>query len=215
MLLLLGGITAFALLSGDDEDNNATDPTTTSDSVDPSADPTAGPTEDPTAASTEDPTESPTDASPSPTTEPTTEPTDASPSPTDEPTEEPEGDDAAYCAQMTQFQTEFTNFGGGGTVSNEQLNSMVSSLEGLQEVAPADVSDDVNTLVAGFGSLDTVLDDLGITFEGMQDPAVLQEQAVDWTPEQLKSLKRLDKELNGPEFQGAGDALDQDYATRC
>ncbi|MBA2574148.1 MAG: hypothetical protein H0V02_05075 [Nocardioidaceae bacterium] len=181
-LLLIGGVVAYTLLSGDDDaDNEANEATQTEATVEPT-------TEEPT---TEEPT----------TEEPTTE-------------EPADGDDAAYCAELTELQSRFTEFN-TGNVTNEQLASMVSGLADLQEVAPDDVSGDVDTLVTGFGSLQSVLDDLGLTFEELQDPAVLQEQAPEWTPEQLKSLRNLDKELNNAKFQGAGDALDADYAARC
>ena len=195
--LLIGvAVVVFALRGDEDADNTATEPETTVESSEPTTESTTEPTE-----ATEDPTTEPTeDATTEPTEDPTTEPA--------------EGDDAAYCAQMGELQTRFTEFN-TGTVTNEQLASMVSGLEDLQAVAPDEVSGDIGSLLSGFDALQAVLDDLGITFEDMQDPAVLQEEAASWTPQQLKSLQKLNTELNGTDFQAAGDALDQDYTARC
>ncbi|MBA2445311.1 MAG: hypothetical protein H0V49_08270 [Nocardioidaceae bacterium] len=206
-LLLIGGGVAYALFSGNNDDNEATEPTSAEQTTESSAEET-----EPTSAeeTTESSAEAPTEPSEEPSASPSDEPTESS----EEPTEDAPGGDAAYCAQMAELQARFIEFN-AGSVTNEQLDDMVSGLEDLEAVAPQDISGDINTLLDGFGSLQNVLDDLGISFEDMQDTAVLTEKAADWTPKQLKSLENLTTDLNGTDFQGAGDALDTDYAARC
>lgn len=205
-LLLIGGGVAYALLSGSDDDNEATEPTSTEETTESSTEET-----EPTSAdeTTEPTTEEPTEPSVEPSASPS-EPTETS----EDSTEDAPGGDAAYCAQMAQLQARFIEFN-AGSVTNEQLEDMVGGLEDLEAVAPEDISGDIDTLLDGFGSLEDVLDDLDITFEDMQDTTVLTERAADWTPKQLKSLQKLTTELSGTEFQAAGDALDTDYAARC
>lgn len=140
------------------------------------------------------------------TTTPTSETTTTS-----QPTSAPQ---TRYCEKMGTLQLKFTDFR-TNTLTDSDLDEMVTLLDDLTPMAPAEVAPDLDTFLGGLSSLQSLLDELGITFEQFQDVAFLTEAAENWTPDQLEQVQNVTTQLTDPAFVNAGTNLDTDFRARC
>ena len=156
-------------------------------------------------------TDATTDSTTAPTTDSSTGPTTA---PTDATVSSPAGDLASYCTQLGALQAQFSDLA-SSTMTDADIDAMATGLRELQPVAPADARDDIETFTSGLESMRDLLDDLGISFTQLQDPAYVQSRVGDWTPRQRQRLDGVAEQLSDPAFQAAGKAIDDDYEARC
>jgi len=119
-----------------------------------------------------------------------------------------------YCRKMSIVQLELTGFR-TGTLTDSDLDAMVTGLDELAPIAPAEVAPDVDTFLGGLTSLQSLLDELDVTFEQFQDVAFLTDAATDWTPDQLQQIQNVTTQLTNPTFLDAGRNIDADFRTRC
>ncbi len=131
-----------------------------------------------------------------------------------QPTETTQGGESTYCEKMGLIQTQFTNLQ-AGSMSDDNLNDMVTGLQELKPIAPNEVTDDFDTFVSGMQSVQDLLDELDITFEQFQDPEFLTSHAGSWTPDQRQQIVDLSTKLSDPAFTAAGTAIDEDFRSRC
>ena len=119
-----------------------------------------------------------------------------------------------YCRKMSIVQLELTSFR-TGTLTDSDLDAMVTGLDELAPIAPAEVAPDVDTFLGGLTSLQSLLDELDVTFEQFQDVAFLTDAAEDWTPEQVEQIQDVSTQLTDPAFVNSGTNIDTDFRGRC
>ena len=119
-----------------------------------------------------------------------------------------------YCRKMSIVQLELTSFR-TGTLTDSDLDAMVTGLDELAPIAPAEVAPDVDTFLGGLTSLQSLLDELDVTFEQFQDVAFLTDAAEDWTPEQVEQIQNVSTQLTDPAFVNSGTNIDTDFRGRC
>ena len=119
-----------------------------------------------------------------------------------------------YCRKMSIVQLELTGFR-TGTLTDSDLDAMVTGLDELAPIAPAEVAPDVDTFLGGLTSLQSLLDELDVTFEQFQDVAFLTDAAEDWTPEQVEQIQDVSTQLTDPAFVNSGTNIDTDFRGRC
>jgi hypothetical protein len=115
---------------------------------------------------------------------------------------------------MSIVQLELTSFR-TGTLTDSDLDAMVTGLDELAPIAPAEVAPDVDTFLGGLTSLQSLLDELDVTFEQFQDVAFLTDAAEDWTPEQVEQIQDVSTQLTDPAFVNSGTNIDTDFRGRC
>ncbi len=116
-----------------------------------------------------------------------------------------------YCALLDDTRGEFENF--GGAAAFDRLGELQAALEDVAAVAPDEIADDWDVLLAGFEEVEATLDEVGITPQQLEE---LQQgqlpEGVD--PDELRAAF-TELEANTQEVQPANDAISAHAKDEC
>ena len=116
------------------------------------------------------------------------------------------GGDSSYCDSLADFKTTLQD-----TSSASALQDFKDAAAELSDEAPDDVADDWDKIKTAFDSLEATLEENGLSFEDLNDPAAAAEAA---GPEAMAAIQEEVTKI-GTDLDGAGDKISEHAKSEC
>jgi hypothetical protein len=120
------------------------------------------------------------------------------------------GSTEQYCSSLRSAQQEFGALN-SGQLTGSNVQRIFDRIHSIADQAPPEIAKEWQTLDGAIGQMESGLQDLGLGFEDLQDPQKL----ADVDPKQLQKFGEEMQKLSGPQFERAGNQIEQHAKQEC